>query len=335
MSSATPTAQYLPGIAVAALGVLVAWGASTAIGGLPMLTVAVVVGIVIGNVTGVRQYTETSLKPGFAFSAKTLMRAGIVLLGLQVSLLDVAGLGWVTLLLVVGLVALSFVLIWLLGLAFRLPGPQPVLIASGYAICGASAIGAVASVTGAKSKDTATPVALVTLCGTLAIFVLPALQGPLGLDDTAFGHWVGAGVHDVGQVVATAGSVGSAALGAAILVKLTRVLMLAPLVAVVGAVYRRRSGEAADGARPPLVPLFVVGFLAASVLRTTGVLPGEVLEAAAFVQHALLGAALVALGASIKIGRLLTTDLKALVMGLLAWCLIGGLALGAVLLMPA
>lgn len=327
--------ERLPGIGIAGLGVLVAWGVSSAVPGLPLLTVAVVIGVVIGNTTGVRQYTQTALRPGFEFSAKTLMRTGIVLLGLQLSLVDLAGLGWVSLLLIVGLVVVSFLAVWLLGRAFRLPGEQSVLIAAGYSICGASAIGAMASVTGTKPRDTATPVALVTLCGTLAIFALPLLQGPLGLGDEAFGHWVGAGVHDVGQVVATAGGVGSAALGAAVLIKLVRVLMLAPMVAVVGAIHRGRSDAPKNGKRPPLVPLFIVGFLVAAGLRTLGVLPESVLAAAEALQHALLGAALVALGANIKIGTLLTTDLKALAMGLTSWLVVAALALGTILLMPA
>ncbi|KOG86582.1 membrane protein, partial [Streptomyces varsoviensis] len=109
---------------------------------------------------------------------------------------------------------------------------------TGYSICGASAIGAVSEVTGSDEEDVATSVALVTLCGTLAIAVLPLLHHPLGLDGTQFGRWVGASVHDVGQVVATAQTAGPAALGEAVLVKLMRVALLAPLVAAVALAVR-------------------------------------------------------------------------------------------------
>ncbi len=84
-------------------------------------------------------------------------------------------------------------------------------------------------VTKTDHRDTVVPIALVTLCGTLAIGVLPLLQVPLGLNSVQFGHW-GASVHDVGQVVATAQTAGPAALAGALLIKLTRVLMLAPMV---------------------------------------------------------------------------------------------------------
>jgi len=189
-------------------------------------------------------------------------------------------------------------------------------------------------VIGAKRTETATPIALVTLCGTLAIAVLPVLWHPLGLTSLQFGHWVGAGVHDVGQVVATAQIAGSAALAVAVVVKLTRVLMLAPIVAAVSVVERRRKAVsgAADAARPrpPLVPLFVAGFIAAVLVRTFLPLPAAVIDAADTLQTALLATALVALGSAVRIGSLLRTGGRALVVGLLSWTLIAVLAFGAV-----
>src|SRR5690606_3789245 len=117
-----------------------------------------------------------------------------------------------------------------------------------------------------KDREAATPVALVTLCGTLAIAVLPALWHPLGLTADEFGHWVGAGVHDVGQVVATAQIAGTSALAIAVIIKLTRVLMLAPMVSVASLVVHRRGSAEISSKRPPILPLFVAGFLAAVVL---------------------------------------------------------------------
>jgi uncharacterized integral membrane protein (TIGR00698 family) len=187
-----------------------------------------------------------------------------------------------------------------------------------------------AGVTRAKPADQGAPVALVTLCGTLAIAVLPPLAGPLGLDDVAFGHWVGAGVHDVGQVVATAQIAGSAALTIAIAVKLTRVLLLAPVVAVAGVVMRRRDGRVEGAARPPLVPLFVLGFLSAVLVRTFVPLPDGVLDAAQVAQTALLAIALVALGSAVRLRELVGQGGSALAAGLLSWALVAALALAAV-----
>ncbi|HEY8295973.1 MAG TPA: putative sulfate exporter family transporter, partial [Micrococcaceae bacterium] len=263
---------------------------------------------------------------------KHLMRAGIVLLGLKLSLGDVIGLGWRTAALVVAVVLLSFAGTYALGKLFRLKGDAPLLIATGFSICGASAIGAMSAVRGTRQQDTVLPVALVTLCGTLAIGVLPLLMGPLQLAPEAFGQWVGASVHDVGQVVATAQTAGAVALGAAVVVKLTRVVLLAPMVAAAGLLERRRHVRtAADVAKfPPIVPLFVVGFLLMIALRSLGWISPGALGVGNLLQDLALGAALFGLGSAVRIRVLLHTGLRACVMALCAWLLIAALAYGAV-----
>ncbi|MET0842509.1 MAG: putative sulfate exporter family transporter [Mycetocola sp.] len=318
-----------PGLVLAAGAVLIAGAIHLLLPAIPLLTLCVMLGIACGQVPAVRRLLDGLFAAGIAFSARRLMRIGIVLLGLKLSLVDVAGLGWGVFLSTVAVVLASFASTWALGKLFRLPGREPLLIATGFAICGASAIGAMAGVVRAKNSEQGPPIALVTLCGTLAIFVLPVLWHPLGLDDLEFGHWVGAGVHDVGQVVATAQLAGSGALAVALVVKLTRVLMLAPIVAVAGIVERRRN-VSGGAARPPIVPLFVAGFVCAMLIRTVVPLPEQVLAAADTVQTALLAMALFALGAAINLRRLGRTGWRSLVVGLLAWLLIAALALAAV-----
>lgn len=321
----------MPGLAVAASAALIAWLVHLAVPALPILTAAVALGIVVGQVPALQPALSGRLAPGLQVASRRLLRIGIVLLGLKLSLVDIAGLGWVTILTTVGVVVITFVGTIGLGRALGLPGHQPVLVASGFSICGASAIGAMAATVRAKDEEQAVPIALVTLCGTLAIAVLPALWHPLGLSATGFGHWVGAGVHDVGQVVATAQLAGTAALAVAVVVKLTRVLMLAPMVAIAAAVERRRAIEPA-GPPPAIVPLFIAGFLAAVLLNTFVPLPEQLLAAADHVQIALLATALFALGASIRVVDLVHTGWRALVVGLTSWMLVAALAYGAVLL---
>jgi uncharacterized integral membrane protein (TIGR00698 family) len=328
---ATRPAPWVPGVAVCALAALVAWGVHWLAPAVPLLTAAVVLGIVAGQLPAVRPALTGRLAPGLSVSAKRLMRIGVVLLGLKLSLTDIAGLGWVTILTTVAVVVLSFAGTFGIGRLLRLPGHQPLLLATGFSICGASAIGAMSGVVKPKDEDAATPVALVTLCGTLAIFVLPVLQHPLGLDATQFGHWAGAGVHDVGQVVATAQIAGPAALAIAVVVKLTRVLTLAPMVAIAAIVERRRH-VAGDPSvrRPPLVPLFVAGFLGAVLIRTVVPWPPIASDIADTLQTALLAMALFGLGAAVRLRTLLGTGWRALVAGLASWALIAAVALGAV-----
>ncbi|MFD8628186.1 YeiH family protein [Streptomyces hygroscopicus] len=369
-----PATAY--GLGLAAAGVAAAWTVHRLFPAVPLLTAAVVLGIVAAHLPGARGLVRGVCRAGLSFAGKRLMRLGIVLLGLKLSLDDVLGLGWATVAMVLGVVAATFCGTWWLGRRMGLRGDQPLLIATGYSICGASAIGAVSEVSDSDERDVATSVALVTLCGTLAIAVLPLLQHPLGLDDAAFGRWVGASVHDVGQVVATAQTAGPAALGDAVLVKLVRVALLAPLVAALATAVRvrargaRATGTEADGSeaegtratepraegaratepravgaravgaraegatrrRPPLVPLFVLGFLAMTALRSTGILATAALDAAATAQELLLAAALFGLGSAVHLPSLSRTGARVAALGLCAWVVIAGASYGGVLL---
>ena len=304
---------------------------------LPAMTLAVVLGVLSANLPGAAAWTEGRARPGLDFAGKHLMRAGIVLLGLKVSVMDVLGLGWLALVLIVAVVAASFAGTYAISRLFRLPPVTSLLVATGFSICGASAIGAMAAVRRIRHSETVLPVALVTLCGTLAIGVLPILAHPMGLSAAVFGAWTGASVHDVGQVVATAQTAGTGALAIAVVVKLTRVLLLAPVTALAGAHHRNRSRSvgAAEGSTskmPPVVPLFVVGFVAMVALRSTGWLPDGWLAAGATLQDVLLGAALFGLGSAVRIRTLLHTGGQALLAALAAWLLIAVLGLAAAFL---
>ncbi|MCU1412600.1 MAG: putative sulfate exporter family transporter [Rhodoglobus sp.] len=324
----TSTRSLLPGLGLALLGFLLASLVHWALPVVPTLTACVVLGILFSALPW-RSRVREVVQPGLAVAARRLLRIGIVLLGFRLSLLDIAGLGWLVLGLIVAIVLITFFLTLGLGRALRLPGDQPLLIAAGFSICGASAIGAMAGVTKSKDSETATPVALVTLCGTLAIAVLPALQPVLGLDAEQFGMWTGASVHDVGQVVATAQVAGASALAIAVVVKLTRVALLAPIIAVTGAVLRR------EGKRPAIVPLFLAGFVAAVLANSFLAVPAGWTGAFEDVQFLLLGLALFGLGAAIRIGTLVRTGARPLAVAGLSWVAIAGMSLGAVYLATA
>ena len=136
------------------------------------------------------------------------------------------------------------------------------LIAGGFSICGAAAVAAVDGVIQTdKDEEVVTAVALVVVFGTLMIPFVPFASSLLGFSSGEAGLWAGASTHEVAQVVAAGGVIGGGALAVAVIVKLARVLLLAPVMAVVGVAHRRRTGADASGKRPPLVPLFVLAFL--------------------------------------------------------------------------
>lgn len=317
----TPIAAA-PGIALVVAVATVAWLASTTVDQLSPLVAGIVLGAVVANTVGVPARCAT----GTRFAARALLRWGIVLLGLRLSLGDLAGLGPDGLVVVAAVVTVTFFGTQWIARRAGVSDDLGLLVATGYSICGASAIAAVDGVVGADEEEVAYAVSLVTLCGTLSIAVLPLLGSIVGVGGATFGTWVGGAVHDVGQVVATAAHEGDEALAAATVVKLTRVVLLAPLVALVAVRARRRSDAVAGERRPPVVPLFVAGFLAAIVVRSSGLLSTGSLDVAATAEKVLLTAALVALGTGVDVRRLRRLGGRPLAVGMVAWALVAGSA---------
>lgn len=291
-----------------------------------------------------------TLRPGLDVVAKTVLRAGVVLLGLELSLTHLGALGWRGLAVVAITVACTFSGTLLLGRLLAVPELTRLYVATGFAICGAVAIAAVRGAVadrprtpgaavvpegGADDRDGAlgTALALVTVYGSLAIAVLPLAADLLGLSDAQAGLWIGASVQEVAQVVAAAGVVSGAALAAATVAKLTRVVLLAPVVAMVSVVWSGRAPGDRGSGRPRLVPTFVLGFLGAVALRSTGLLPEGLLDLAGSLRDVLLAAAMFALGTSVDLVRLVRTGRRALGLGAAAAVLCTGVGLAATLVL--
>jgi len=316
--------RLLPGLALAGAATAGALLVHRWRGPLPALPLCVALGVALSNVIGVAD----ALAPGLEVAAARLLRVGVILLGFDLVFPDVLHLGVKALAVVVAVVALTYV--GTLWAAARLGVPERlgVLVAIGFSICGVSAIAAANGIVEADEDEVTFAVALVTLCGTLAIVVLPSLREPLGLSREAYGAWVGAGVHDVAQVVATSSTAGSVALSTAVVVKLTRVMLLAPLIAVL-AVQRSRSAGSVRR-RVPLLPGFVVLFVAAIGLASIVDISTRATHRIDDVRTVLLGMALFALGTRVRIARLIGIGARPLVLGLSSWALIAAVAYAGV-----
>jgi uncharacterized integral membrane protein (TIGR00698 family) len=312
----------LPGLALAGVATAVALGLAELADWLPPLVVCVGLGVALANLGLV----PPSARAGLAFAGGTLLRAGVVLLGFDLAFPDVLQLGAKALAVVVTVVAITFAGTLWAGRRLGVPENLSLLTAVGFSICGVSAIAAANGVVEADEDEVAYAVALVTLCGTLAIVTLPLLREPLGLDAEAYGAWVGASVHDVGQVVATSSTAGAAALATAIVVKLTRVLLLAPLVA--GLALLRGDRARVRGAAG--VPLFLLLFVGAIAVASTGVLSDEIVDRIDDVRTVVLGAALFALGTRVSLRRLVRIGPRPLTLGLASWALIAAVAYAGV-----
>ncbi|WP_211373596.1 putative sulfate exporter family transporter [Cellulomonas fimi] len=336
-TSAATWRARVPGLFLVAAATAMSLRVSVAVPVVSSLILAIVLGVVVRNVGAL----PPRVAVGTRWATKRLLRAGVVLLGLQLSVPEVLALRPGELVTILVTVVVTFLGTRWVGAQIGASRALSLLVATGFAICGASAVAAMSAVIrpdGANGKatgggttaeettedDVATAIAMVTLFGAVTLFALPLAQGAAGLDDHQMGVWIGASVHEVAQVVAAASAVSTAALTVAVVVKLGRVVLLAPLVAAVGALERRRAvvGDVAGGtgdgsrtSRPPVVPLFVVGFLAMVVVRSVGLLPAAVLDAAAIATTLLLAGAMFGLGTGVHVATLARTGGRALALG--------------------
>jgi uncharacterized integral membrane protein (TIGR00698 family) len=314
--------RLVPGLLVGFTGLALALFVAEQVAALSPIVVAVALGILVRNIGVIPDAAE----PGLSFASKKLLRLGVVLLGFRLALGDLflVGAPAIAVVVVVVLVTLGFT--YWLGRLLSLSPKLAVLTGTGFAICGTTAVAAMREVVDADDGTPAFAIALVTIFGTLSIVVLPLLGGLLNLSAEAFGQWAGAAVHDVGQVVATAAAGGDEALAVAVVVKLTRVLMLGPILVGFGLLWRRREGERGPAERPALLPPFILAFVLAVGLRTTGLLPDQVIEMLRATEGWFLTIALFGIGAGVRWGGLRVVGLRAFVMGVIASLFVAGLA---------
>ncbi len=286
---------------------VVAVGVGTVVPLASPLLVALVLGILVINVGG----AERTSSWHDARLTRTVLRAGIVLLGLRLSLADLGEVGLRGAVVAAVAVAVTFTATWLVGRRMGLEPGLVLLIAAGFSVCGAAAIAAVESGVRRRSADVVIAIALVTVFGTAMIPLLPLASGLLGLDDVQAGVWAGASIHEVAQVVASAALLGPSALAAATTVKLARVALLG---AVFVAARRLGGGDDAETVGAPVVPWFVWGFLAAVAVRSTGLVPSVVISGADKVAVLALGAAMFGLGMTVTIAALRRVERRALVL---------------------
>lgn len=281
----------------------------------PMI-LAILLGMLWHNLVG----TPTRARAGAAFSMRRILRAAIVLLGLQLTLQQVVQVGLANLFLIAATLVASFLFTKWLGALLGIDRKLAELIAAGTAICGASAVMAVDSVTRATDEDVAYAVGCVTIFGGMAMFIWPLLFPFLHLTPAAYGLWAGASIHEIAQVVAAGFQHGAEAGHAATVAKLARVSMLAPLVFLLG-IFRPRFGDSAR--KVPGMPIFILGFVAMVVLNSLVAVPLAVQGAVAHLTSFLLALSLAAMGLHTDLRKLRAKGLRPLLLGGAAWLFIG------------
>ncbi len=319
---------YLPGLLLCAVAVVISMGINKLLPGVSALIVAIVLGITLTNVIRLPESTM----PGITFASKKLLRLGIVFLGLQLVLSDIISLGAPMLLVIVCIVGGGIFSTLLIGRLMKMRAAQVLLIACGFSICGAAAVAGVEGVTDSDEEDVVTAVALVVIFGTLMIPAVPFLGQLLGMSPELNGMWAGASIHEIAQVVAAGGIIGGGALAAAVIAKLARILMLAPVVAVLSVRQRRRGNLNPEAKRPPIVPLFIIGFLAMILIRSFCNLPQGVIDAGSMIQTALLSAAMFGLGCGVKIRNLMNVGVRPFILAAISTLIVAGIAYAGIIL---
>lgn len=275
MSSSLPGLVLTTAIAIAA-------DQLHGLSGLPIdsMMIAIVLGMLIRNTLGL----SARFVPGVRTSVMTLTSIGIVLMGAKLDFHVMARTSTAALLISVVCVVVALTLTIALCRRLGVTEKLGTLIGIGTAICGSSAIAVAAPVIEADERDTAFAIATVTLFGMIAVFLLPVLGHLIGLDDAEFGVWAGTSIHAVPQVVAAGFAYSPEAGEIATIVKLARVLLLAPVVIGLAVWYgrKRRAEQIAHvtriGSLKTLVPPFIVGFLGLAIASTLHLLPNFTLH---------------------------------------------------------
>jgi uncharacterized integral membrane protein (TIGR00698 family) len=296
----------------------------------PMI-LAILLGMAFHNLIG----TPAFAKSGVTFSLRRLLRIGIILLGLQLTITQVIEVGNRGILIIAATLVATFAFTLWMGKLLGVDRKLAQLIAAGTSICGASAVIATNTVTNAHDEDVAYAVACVTVFGSVAMFIYPLLPELLHLDPHAFGLWTGASVHEIAQVVAAAFQDGTTAGEFGTIAKLSRVMLLAPVVLTLGWMAARNTAKrdpdamAVSASRPPM-PWFVFGFVALVGLNSLIAIPAANKVWIAAVTTFLLSVALAAMGLETDFRKLTAKGVRPALLGLLAFLFIASFSLGLI-----
>ena len=332
-TSRTASAQFIEAVIAALPGLTLTGGIALlafalrqipGVGMFSPMILATITGMAVHNLIG----TPAICRPGVVFSLKKLLRLGIILLGFQLALSQVIAVGVVGVAIILSALFCTFAFTKFLGRVMGVDPKLAELIGAGTSICGASAVIATNTVTEGSDADVAYAVACVTVFGSIAMLVYPLLPALLHLSPRQFGLWSGSSIHEIAQVVAAAFQDGPAAGQFGTVAKLTRVMMLAPLVIGLGLIAARkaRGGEAKDRKAPPM-PWFVLGFIAVMLLNSAiTVAPAEKAQIV-LLTNFLLSMALAAMGLETDFAKLKREGFKPLALAGCATLFIAGFSL--------
>ncbi|MBC1293012.1 putative sulfate exporter family transporter [Listeria booriae] len=261
---------------------------------------ALVIALILGMLVQVSRAVVVSAQPGTGFISNKFLRLGIILLGFRLNLEALADSGLKTIVLAIVVVAFTIVTVYFLCKWLKVEDSLGLMAACGCGICGAAAVMGVSPQVKAKNDDAVLAVAVVCILGTVFTLIEVGLKPVLGMTPTQFGVMTGSSLHEIAHAVAAGGAGGTQALDASIIMKLSRVLLLAPVAVIVGIIAQRKAKATTDEKSKLPIPWFMGGFLLTSAIGTFVAMPAELLNGLVSVAYICLGMAMAALGMSVN-----------------------------------
>ena len=277
---------------------------------------AIIIGLLLNNTISI----PVDFQPGIKFSSKKILQASIVLLGFSLSIQDIQSTGLSSLSVTLITIVVAFISAFLIGKWLKIPVNTATLIGVGTAICGGSAIAAVSPIIEAKDEEIALSISTIFLFNIVAVFLFPFIGHLMNLSDSGFGLWAGTAINDTSSVVAAGYSYSESAGDYATIVKLTRATLIIPvslLIAGIQLYKKRRNAEKVS--LKQIFPWFILWFLVASLISSTGILPELFITSAKWLSRFMIAMALASIGLSANVKELLKTGVKPVLLGLITW----------------
>ncbi|MCX4028177.1 YeiH family putative sulfate export transporter [Endozoicomonas sp. SM1973] len=328
-----PVVILLPLLAIAAIGLAqISFFSQLGLSALPL---AIILGTTIGHLP---QHQPDSRELLFIkFCQQQLLRLGIILFGFSLSFQQIAAVGWQALVLDVFIILIIFCIGSLIGIKlFKLPRDMAILTSVGSAICGAAAILATETSIKARQQHVTIAVATVVLFGTLAMFSYPFIYQFSGISEQAFGIYIGSTAHEVAQAIAAGQTISQNTMQTAVVVKLIRVMLLAPFILMLTMVLKldKTASEDNSSKAKVTIPWFVIGFIIAAGINSYIEIPQPILKIISFISQFLLAIAMAALGMQTQWKVIKSVGSKPILLGFILFILLlsGGFYLNYLLI---
>ena len=286
-----------------------------------------VFGILLGMLFAKKRRPQAT-ESGIKFTGKKILQYAIILLGFEMNLFHVVEVGEQSLYVMIFTLLAAFGAAFLMGKILGLDRDMTALVGAGTAICGGSAIAAVAPVIGAKDRDVVISIATIFFFNVLAVFIFPFLGHAMGMSDAGFGMWAGTAVNDTSSVVAAGYAYSHEAGAYATIVKLTRTLMIVPVCLFFALLMMRSAAQSGTGfSLKRIFPMFVLYFVLACIVNTTGILPAEVSHGLGMLGKFSIVLAMSAIGLNTDLPSLLKNGTRPLLLGMVCWIAVAGTSL--------